>query len=124
MSRGIIMVIDLPRKYDEIKISVIGGLGFAWDRDIILQFLNDVDIVGVAILGGDVLELCDDNIRYKTNYDSWFTNRNGPEEKFHDYCKRSRADAVKYITSYRSSKKVVFAPVLSNDPTAGLLTLG
>jgi hypothetical protein len=115
----------LPEKYEERKVIVDGGLGFGWDRETMIEFLTDSDISDIAILGGDVLEFDDKAKKFKTNYDNWFLDRNGSTESFADYCVRSRQKTLEYVMAYKKEfKRIIFAPVLSSEPTAGLLTLG
>lgn len=109
----------LPIKYEEKKILVTDGLGFAWDKKTFIQFLTDKETKNFAVLGGDVLNL-DDSGNYKNTYDNWSTDRKGSSESFSDYCKRSREKAKEYVELYPATERTFFAPVMSSELTAGL----
>ena len=110
----------LPEEYENKKIPVADGLGFAWDKETFLKFLSDSNTEIYAILGGDVLSQDPSSGSYKCTYDSWSINRDGPKEDFKEYCRRSRTKAIDYVSKYPATGSTVFAPVLTSEVTAGL----
>ncbi len=110
---------SLPMKYEQKKIRVSDGLGFAWDKATFLEFLDDNETAMFAILGGDVLIL-DSTSGYKLTYDSWSIDRNGANEDFKVFCQRSRKKAQEYVSTYNIIDGIVFAPVMTTEITAGL----
>lgn len=105
--------------YKRIRpIKIEGVSGFVWDKNTLLEFLDDAESDGYAILGGDVIRESDGKMEY--TYDNWSIEkeREAPES-FKDFVARCKDYTRQYISSYPISKGIVFAVVMSSDVTAG-----
>jgi len=112
---------QLPAKYkNQLRpINIPGVVGFAWDRSLLLDFLNSEESHHYAVLGGDVLRLVGNMMEY--TYDNWsVSGKRHPTENFADYVARCKKLAIDYITSYPIKDGVLFAVTLSSEVTAGL----
>jgi len=110
----------LPETYEKKKIdlSPFGIRSFAWDRETILNFLSDKSCHDFAVLGGDVIEKSGRGYRHKN--ENWYVEGRSPKENFEHYAARSREKAKTYINAYPKVVDVYFAPVITNEVTAGL----
>jgi len=101
-------------------INIEGVIGFAWERELLIAFLKDKESDYYAILGGDVFILVNGQMEY--TYDNWGVESRSPRESFDSYVKRCKEITLKYIDSYPISKNILFGPVMTSEPTAGLLS--
>ena len=114
------MQTKMPKAYlVKTNLTSIGGTPErVWDRALLLDFLNDPSCKDFVILGGDVVELTDGQMRY--TYDNWALEERKIDEPFPSYCERSRAVARAYISRYPDLPHLYFLPVLDSEITAGL----
>jgi Immunity protein 40 len=112
---------SLPEIYESKKmdLSSLGISGFAWDRESILKFLSDESTTDFVVLGGNVYLV--ESGAYKPANANWYVTHRGPTEAFKHYAERARARAKTYIEGYpKGPPDVVFSPVITSEPTAGL----
>lgn len=97
---------DLSRR--AISLSNIGALEYAWLKEDALLLISKLPEKGLAVLGGDVVELTGhEAVRY--TLDNWYLNKK-PEWSWAEYVTRSGEYAEGYILSYPQS-----APRLKAD---------
>lgn len=111
----------IPRALREHARSLedLGLAEVAWPLDRIGDVLHSIKDAGVAVLGGDVYE--DYNGQLRATYDNWHCEREATES-FADYARSSWQRAWDYTLTYprRSGRAAYIALVLSDEPTAGL----
>ena len=101
------------------QININGVSGFAWRRDVLLDFLKSDESDYFAILGGDVLRIVGDKMEY--TYDNWcLDGKRKPSESFPSYVARCKERTIQYISAYPSRDDIVFSLVMSSEVTAGL----
>lgn len=111
----------LAKKYSEKlkKVSIPGVEGWTWDRELLLEFLNDKEeCKNYVFFGGDVMKI--DNGVMSFTYDNWYVSRRRVLEKFEDYAKRSIETAIDYVRKYPDVPNIVFNVCISSEITAGL----
>ena len=77
-----------------------GIRNFALRRTDALNALDQLEVLGIPVAGGDVF--VDQCGRLKMNYDNWFCN-SIPGESHSEYARRSIARARDYIQRYQVS---------------------
>jgi hypothetical protein len=108
----------IPEPYRRLEkgkgrvLTEIGVAGVAFMREDILEALACLKGSQVAVLGGDVLEIVNGNLRY--THDSWYANRR-PEEDLTGYLERSIAEAERYIRRFPDPEDgtILYSPVIS-----------
>lgn len=111
----------LSRKYSEqlIKITIKGVDGWAWERTLLLEFLNDIEECrNYVIFGGDVLRVFKGEMEY--TYDSWSITKREYLESFDDYSLRSIKKSMDYVSLYPDLPNILFVLVMTSEVTAGL----
>jgi len=89
------------------------GVGnWALEREAALKAIERLSAKGVAVLGGDVYTVSDQQ-RIESNYDNWYCDRE-PGETDADFLIRSIRQEKNYVLSYQApATKVLFALVPS-----------
>ena len=85
-----------------------GVNNWCFDKAQMLEVLEKLSKLKVAVLGGDVYEVINNN--FQLSYDNWYCEPldNEPSEKF---CTRSVAYAKDYVESYTAKNGVCFTIV-------------
>ena len=112
----------IPDNIMQKSINLInyGMSGIAFTKDDLLNILKSDDILGFAILGGDVLKLNSEKNKYNYTYDNWSISSRLVKESFEDYCKRCLEESINYIEKYPADESIAFSPVLTSEITAGM----
>lgn len=76
-----------------------GVRNWALERGDALSALQQLSIIGVAVLGGDTYSVAGPVVQ--PNYDSWYCNRDRGEPNA-DFVERSIAKAMDYIGKYQA----------------------
>ena len=107
----------VPESYREIEkakgrsLREIGSAGVAFTRADILEVFKSLKGTQVGVLGGDVLRIVGQKLRY-TN-DNWHVKKK-PGENIADYLARSVAESERYVLGYRETDAtILYAPVIS-----------
>lgn len=79
----------------------IGVLNWALTREQALSALDQFEVEGIPILGGDVYEM--QGKVFQPNYNNWFCDREKNESKL-DFVTRSITKARDYINSYKFNR--------------------
>jgi hypothetical protein len=114
-----------PRLRERARSAELDGVsGPLWTARDVLEVLGELGGSDVAVLGGDVLRTRG-SAHFVHTHDNWHCDREGPGEPVQLYASRSRAVARDYVSGYpaASEEDVFFRLVLTDEPTAGLLTL-
>lgn len=91
------------------SLEALGIRNWALEPDAALMAVDNLSVIGVPILGGDVYVVAGAHI--EMNYDNWYCNRNSGETVA-DFALRSAAKAKSYIVNYPNSEAdVLFAIV-------------
>jgi hypothetical protein len=91
------------------SLTSMGVRNWVLKQHDILVVLEQLSVMNVAVLGGDVYVVNGNNV--ELNYDNWFCNRENGEAKAH-FVERSITKARNYIASYQSkTENVLFAIV-------------
>ena len=83
----------------------IGIRNWALTLEQALIALDQFEVEGIAILGGDVYELQEGALQ--SNYDNWHCDKR-PNESKSDFMARSIARARAYITNYKGNQGVQY----------------
>jgi hypothetical protein len=111
------LIPDAYRRLEKEKgrsLRDIGCAGFAFTRKDILDALESLKGSQVAVLGGDVLEIANGELRYLGTGDNWYADKR-PREDLMDYIQRSIVEAERYIRTYPDPEDgtILYSPVIS-----------
>lgn len=95
-SKPVDSILSVGRCLDEAGVQ-----NWALSRDQALRALNDLQRLGIPILGGDVYLLANGTLRL--THDSWYCNRDDGEACT-DFVVRSVDTATRYIDAYTLSE--------------------
>jgi hypothetical protein len=96
------------------SLSSMGVNGVAWRRNDVLCAVEILRDSGYAILGGDVLEVKEESVRF--TYDNWYADKSTREASDWDGIVRmSRAVAVEYISGYPEGKRQILYLLVCAD---------
>jgi hypothetical protein len=96
----------------------IGTNNWALAREDAINAIEKLGDIGVAILGGDVLCIEGENIRY--SYDNWLCNRDDDESDF-DFKNKSIAISKNHITNYKKSESGFLFAIVPKAPPSMLV---
>jgi hypothetical protein len=82
------------------SLSAIGSEGLAWPRAAALEILRRLRGKGIAVLGGDVVQVEDQRLRRTS--DNWHSEP-AHAEPFTAYAERSVAESEAFILDYREA---------------------
>ena len=100
-----------------ISLEPLGLEEVAWTMSDALEIVDLLAGKGVAVLGGDVYKESPDGLG--PTYENWYCERSSGENS-RAFAKRSREEAVTFLSSYPDPAKAKFVLVLSEGQTAGL----
>jgi hypothetical protein len=87
----------------------VGVRNWALEQTAALIALDQLNAIGVAVLGGDVYDVSGSNL--EPSYDSWYCNRDAGETP-QDFVARSFAKAKSYISNYQAPAGSVFFAIV------------
>lgn len=93
------------------SLESVGVRNWALEREAALAVLEQLCVMRVAVLGGDVYAISGANV--ESNYDNWYCDRDNGESET-DFVERSIAKARSYVANYQApAGSVLFAIVPS-----------
>lgn len=99
-----------------VSLEAIDVRNWAIPQSIALETLHSLEATGVAILGGDVLELIGDEFCHR--YDNWYSETLD-DEPIQFFATRSIEIARQYIINYKSAVGLnvyfSFVPYIGNE---------